>query len=232
MSLLTIATDALNEIGGFEVPGSFYGNPNPTAKQVLKLVEREGKSLEKEYRWTALITSTTIATVSGTATYALPSDFRAFANMSQWDRTNVLPLRGPTSGAEWQYRKSGLVGVSSVNRAFRVQGGYIAIDPTPTSVDTLAYDYYSKAWIVKQADGSNVSAFTSDNDTCRLDEDLLTMGLKWRFLQAKGMPFQPEYAEYESTKTSLLDDEGGKSTICLGGSPVRFDQLPDTGYGS
>ena len=235
MSLLSICTDALDQIGGVEVPGSFYGNSNPTAKQALKLVQQEGKSLEKEYRWAALITSTTITTVASTATYALATyapGYRAFAVNSQWDRTNFRRLTGPASGADWQYRKSGLITSSVNNRAFRVQGSNIAIDPTPSSADTLAFDYYDKRWITKQADSSYVTEFTSDNDTCRLDEDLLTMGLKWRFLQAKGFPFEAEYKEYEQVKSSLQDDDGGKSTICLGIPSVRYDPLPDSGYGS
>lgn len=235
MTLLSICQAALEEIGGFDVPSSFYGNSNPTAKQCLRLVEREGKSLEKEYRWTVLITSTTITTAASTASYALSTyaaGFRAFANMSQWDRTNQLPLRGPLSGAQWQYRKSALAGTSDIDRGFRVAGGLVYIDPTPSSVDTLAFDYYDKRWITKQSDSSYATTFASDNDTCRLDEDLLTMGLKWRFLQAKGMPYEPEYKEYEEIKSQLLTDDGGKGPICLGGPTYRFTNIPDTGYGS
>ena len=190
MSLLTICTNALKELGGFEIPGSFYGNPNATARQCLALTTREGNALVREYRWSVLIGSTTITTVSGTANYDLPTDFIAFANMSQWDRTNNRQLSGPLSGAVWQYRKSGIVTSSVLNRGFRIQNNDIYIDPTPTSADTLAYDYYSKYWITKQSDSSTTNEFSSDNDTCRLDEELITLGLKWRFLQAKGLPFE------------------------------------------
>jgi hypothetical protein len=235
MSLLSICTAALEEIGGFEIPGSFYGNPNPTAKQCLRLVEREGSTLEKEHRWTALITSTTITTVSGTASYALSTyaaGFRAFANLSQWDRTNNMPLLGPASGADWQFLKSSVSSTTTINRWFRIAGTSIYIHPTPTSADTLAFDYYDKRWITKQSDSSYATTFSSDNDTCRLDEDLITMGLKWRFLQAKGMPFEPEYKEYESIKEQLLADEGGKGSINLGITARVLSQIPDTGFGS
>jgi hypothetical protein len=232
MSLHSICTNALNELGGFEVPGSFYGNANATATKCVALVTREGNSLEKEFRWSVLITSTTVTTVSGTANYDLPTDFRAFANMSQWDRTNDRQLSGPLSGAVWQYRKSGVVASSDLNRGFRIQNNDIYIDPTPTSADTLAYDYYSKYWIIKQSDSSTTNTFSSDNDTCRLDEDLLTLALKWRFLQSGGYPFEAEYREYESMKTSLLDDDGGKPRICLGKTPYIYTNLPETGFGS
>lgn len=231
MSLLTICQNALKEIGGFEIPSSFYGSLNLTARQCVALVEREGKTLEREHRWVELIVSTTITTVSGTATYALESDFRAFANMSQWDRTNTRPLVGPTSGATWQWLKSGIANSGTIERWFRVQGSNVAIHPTPSSADTIAYDYYSKNLVDRQT-GSDAATFASDNDTSLIDEELLTMGLKWRFLQAKGMPFEAEYKEYEAIKTDRISDNGGKGIICLGRPALVSTNLPDTGYGS
>jgi len=234
MSLLTIATNALSEIGGFAVPDTFYGNANPTASACVALANREGSTLEKECRWSELITEGTITTVSGTATYAKPSDFRAFANMSQWDRTNSWRLTGPTPSFVWQWLQSGITVASAMNKWFMVRGAYIHIYPTPTvSSETIAFDYYSKSWVTKQVDSSSVAAWTADNDTARIDEDLLTMGLKWRFLQSKGMPYEPEYKEYEAIKESLRDDNGGRGIICLGGQRTSSlsDLLPETGYG-
>ena len=87
MSLLTICQNALTELAGFEVPTSFYGSTNLTASLCVALVRRTGMTLERQYRWAELIDTYTFETVSGTSSYTLPSDFRAFANMSQWDRT-------------------------------------------------------------------------------------------------------------------------------------------------
>lgn len=235
MSLLTICNAALAELAGFAVPSSFYGNGDGTAKLAVALVNREGQTLEKEHRWQELITEYTFTTTSGTATYALPSAFRAFANMSQWDRTNQRRMTGPINSAIYQYLKSGISVFGGPERFFIVRGNLFTIYPTPTSTDTIAFDYYSKAWITKQTDLSNVSAWTADLDTARLDEDLLTMGLKWRFLQAKGMPFEPEYREYESIKEALQSDNGGRAVINMNGSMAGrqdFGNLPDTGFGS
>lgn len=232
MSLLSICQDALKEIGGVEVPSSFYGNNNLTARQCLSLVKAGGNSLEISHRWTALISTYTFATVSGTASYALPSDFRAFAHMSQWDRTNSLPVFGPTSAQTWQFLKSGISEGATINRWFRIQGGYFYIHPTPTSADTVAFDYYSKNWITKQSDSSSVRDFYSDSDTTRLDEDLLRLDLKWRFLQAKGWPFEAEYKEFDAVLEDLKADDGGKGPICLGRSSFKYTNIPDTGFGS
>jgi len=235
VSLLTVCRDALQRMTGFEVPSSFYGNTNLTAVSCVALVNAEGRALVREHRWGSLVTSHTITTVSGTDTYALPSDFLAFGNLSQFDRANDRRLKGPTSPMDWQELKSTVIGSTGLVRFFRKVGTNIVIHPTPTaSGDTLAFDYYSSNWVALQA-GGTAARVASDNDTFRLDEELLTLGLKWRFLQAKGLPFEPEYKEYEAIKEELRADDGGAGLIDLNAPPadIRFgDNLPETGIGT
>lgn len=236
MSLKDICSNAIKELGSFELPASFYGNTNLTARQCVALVQREGQTLVREHRWSELITSTTITTVAGQATYSLPADFHSFANMSQWDRSFHLPMIGPTSGANWQWLKSGISTATTINRWWRVRGSAIEVHPTPPADgETLAYDYYSKNWIsyysaTTTGETSGI-VWTSDNDSSVLSEDLLTLGLKWRFLQAKGMPYEPEYKEYEAMKEATLADNGGKGVIQLGKQRIVLTNLPDTGFG-
>lgn len=231
MSLNTICTNALRELSGFEIPSSFYDNSNLTARSCVALVSREMKTLERIYRWSELITTHTFTTTDGTATYAMPTDFRAFANLSQWDRTNSRALVGPASGAEWQWLKGDVTAGATIDRWFRIEGSNLVIHPTPTVTgDTIAFDYYSKSTVIKQLDSSYVVEWTSDNDTSRLDEELLTVGLKWRFLQAKGLPYEPEYKEYEALIEEARADNGGKRMISLGPIPP-MSNLPDRGFG-
>jgi hypothetical protein len=232
VALIDVCTNALRAIGGVEVPSSFVGNGNLTARQCVALVMEGGNSLERTNRWSALIDTYTFETVSGTASYDLPDDFRAFANMSQWDRTNNRPLMGPTGAFLWQFLKSGIAQGATIDRWFRIQGGKLFLHPTPTADgETIAFDYYSKNWIVKQSDSSNQRTFASDNDTFRFDEDILTLDLKWRFLQAKGFPFEAEYKIFEATRLECLADDGGKGRINLGKRYEQWNGIPDTGFG-
>lgn len=237
MSLLSICTNALSEIGGVEVPSTFFQSGNLTARQCVALVLRGGNDLERTNRFAALINTYTFLTVAGIATYDMPSDFRAFANMSQWDRTNNRPLIGPTPGFIWQFLKSGIAEGGTIDRWFRIQGTSIVLHPTPTaSGQTIAFDYYSKNWITKQSDNTSVRAFFSDNDTCQIDEDLLTLDLKWRFLQAKGFPFEAEYQNWASVLEDIRSDDGGKGLVDLNRKLIarswsRWPGIPDTGFG-
>lgn len=235
MSLQDICRNALMELGSFEVPSTFYGNTNLTARQCVALVQREGQTLVRERRWAELIADYTITTVEGQTTYSLPADFHSFASMSQWDRSFHLPMIGPTTGANWQWLKSGISTATTINRWWRLRGQYFEVHPVPpASGETLAFDYYSKNWISYQTpvgEATTGITWSSDNDTALISEDLLTLGLKWRFLQAKGMPFEAEYKEYESMKDAHIEDNGGKGIIQLGKQRIVLTNLPDTGFG-
>ena len=232
MTLATICANALAEMSSFEIPSNFFGNANLTARSCVALVRREASTLERQHRWPSLITTHTFATVNGTSAYDMPADFRAFANMSQWNRTAQSMLIGPTSGADWQWLKGSIGAGATVDQWFRIEGTRLVIHPTPTAAETIAFDYYSRYVVTKASDGTTAADWTHDSDTSRLDEELLTLGLKWRFLQAKGMPFEPEYREYEAVVEEALADAGGKGKISLSARPVEWDGIPDTGFGA
>lgn len=232
MTLKTSCDAALNLISGFGVPSSYIGSVDPTAKLCVALANKIGQFLERNYRWTALVKEGSITTVADQADYAKPTDFRAFANMSQWDRTNFLPLNGPTSPAEWQWLKGSQV-TAGIERWFRVKGTKIHIHPTPTaSSESIFFDYYSKDWITDVSEVDTfVSAFTADNDTILLDEALFELELRWRFLAAKGFPFEAEYKEAEALRDALTADDGGSRVIKMGGTQMLLDNVPEVGFG-
>ena len=234
MSLISICQNALKGISGFSIPSTFYGNLDATASLIVAVANESGQDLEKEIRWQELISEHTFATVIGTATYALPTGFRAFADMSQWNRTTLRRLSGPVPSTVYQWLKSGLTVSAAGRNYFMIRGNLFTIYPTPTAVQTIAFDYYDKRWVTKQIDSSFSTSWTADLDTSRIDEDLITADVKWRFLQAKGMPFETEYLRYETIKSLLSGDNGGRDSIRMGG-PVASDgnsNMPDTGYGA
>lgn len=240
MSLGSICTNALSELSGFNVPGSFFGNGDLTAKNAVALANRSGKTLEKELRFADLLSAGTngggytFTTVANQAGYSLPSDFRAFADMSQWDRTNRWRLRGPTPSIVWQWLESGLAVASTNRRWFMIRGNQFFIFPTPTVTgDIIAFDYFSNAWVKKQIDGTTTTAWTSDNDTALVDEDLITLDIKWRILQAGGFPFEAEYREFESIKEAYKADNGARGVINLNKPTLTSfgSNLPESRFG-
>lgn len=226
-TLVQICQAVLREVGQVNVPSSIVGNTDPAAVQLLALANRTGKILALDFRWQALLTTHTFATVNGTTDYSLPSDLHAFAGLTFWDRTNIEQCEGPVSAVLWEGLRSGnIIGVG-LRKYFRVAANLFSIYPTPTAADTIAYQYWSKNWITGKTE------FSDDTDQPLIDADLITLGLKWRWRMAKGLAYDEEKADYQMRLDALQAIDGGKNILRFGRVEPAAPALniPETGYG-
>lgn len=230
-TLLSICQDATRDLGTHLVPSTIANNTDATAELCLSLVNRLGRELALKYDFEILLAEATFSTVASTASYSLASDFRKFARMTQWDRGQYQRIVGPVSPSQWQAFQSANVNASAVSY-FRVQGGTLNLYPTPASVYTVAYEYYSKNWCETSV-GTGQTAFAADTDVPLLDDELLILGLKARFLRSRGEPYDEAMEDYNSYRDSLIANDNGPGAICFGSRVSVFGaNIPDTGYGA
>lgn len=213
MSLLTLCQGVVNEVGAGTAPTTIISNTDPLAVQLLALAKKEVRILGN-MSWQALVAEHTITTVSGTDNYALPTDWQKYVSDAFWDATNYFPMRGSIDPSQWNALKRGIV-ASTIRRRFRVKDGKVYVFPTPTvSGDTLIGEYLSSKPCASSG-GTAQTTFTADTDTTLLPEFLVELGVKWRFLRAKGLDYSEEMAEYarrvdqrfaQDTPAPTLDD--------------------------
>ncbi len=238
LNLLAMCQRALREKAEFSVPSTIVGNTDATAVRLLNLADRTGRTIRNLITWQAMIQTYTFSTADGTETYALPSDFISFIDLTQWDRTNYTPLQGPQSAAAWEVVRSGNVAsASQLVSVWRLAGNLFSIRPVPTSVRTIAYQYIGKNWILANGDSSATKEYFSvDTDTCIFDDDLMVMGIKERFEAViNGVDFVPS-PEYQALIDAAIASDGGKQVITFG--PPKFwrsvsggGNLPEGGFG-
>jgi hypothetical protein len=212
-NLLAIVSAAVSELG-IPAPVSVVGNSDPQAQQLLALVNREGSELaQRETGWTAMRGEQLITLAIGVDTYSFPTDFYAYRMNTFWNRTSHIRLDGPMSAIDWQVIKSGTY-PSGVYMRFRIMNGSIVFDPVPTAVATIAIEYISNAWCQSLA-AVKQSLFLADTDTPLLPDDLLILGLKWRFLAAKGFNYSEERAAYDLAVTRFHPRDTVLETITM-----------------
>ena len=241
MSLLTICQEALEEIGEFNVPATIVGNTDPTAVQLLALANREVRVLRRRsgaHGWQALRIELSQTTTTDTILLvALPADWDKFLNATWWDSTNRWPLRGPATPAIWQNLQIGIANAAP-RRWFRIYADGIQLWPTPgNSTDVIKIEYQSKYVIDTAGDGTGASVkWVLDADESLLDEELIAMGLNWRFLKAKGLPYGEERNEYNAEVSKALAVDKSAAVLHLSYRPQTIligpDSVPDTGYGA
>lgn len=220
MTLLSIVRSASDRLG-LTRPSSVVASTDQTALTLLGLAQEEGKALAGRHTWQVLQTEHTFPTVDGTASYALASGFDQLIKDTVFNRTRRRRMVGDLSPAQWQETQASLV--TMVNPAFRIRGNLFYISPTPTSVETVAYEYITKNWC-QSAALAGQSAWAADSDTGILDEELTTLGVIWRFKAAKGLDYAEAMNNYEIEVAKAIFKDGARVTIDT--ANVESDRVP------
>tara|TARA_R110000868_G_scaffold221313_3_gene472871 strand:- start:2134 stop:2820 length:687 start_codon:yes stop_codon:yes gene_type:complete len=211
MSALTIIQKACARLG-ITVPTAVFSSTDDQIIQLRNLMNQEGVELADDVAWTRLITEKTFTSVAAAIqTSAVPTDFGWYLNDTMWNRGTMVKMSGPASAEEWQmYQAIAIVALPAA--VFRFRGGNILVYPSPVAGQTCAYEYVSTYW----ASGSQ-TAMTADADTALLDENLIVLGVIWRFLAAKGLDYAEAFRTYELEVAKAMGRDGGKKKMYVGG---------------
>lgn len=213
MSLLTIVQDAADLLS-LPRPPAVASSTNTQVRQLLALANREGHILSRR-SWRALereATHTTVAAeLQGALTTLMPG-LRYPLNATQWNRTQQEPLGGPLTPREWQALKA--FTVTGPYQDFRIREGNFYLIPAPPAGETLAFEYVSNYWCQSEG-GTDQSRWAADTDVGVLDEELMTMGVQWRYLRAKGFDYSEEFTDYEMAVNDALARDGNRRVLRL-----------------
>lgn len=197
------------------VPTTVYGTTDSQVQQAMALLEEEGNDLASRGSWQGITfeaSLTTVATESQGAMATIASNgFRYIKNETIWDRTNKLPVLGPTNAQEWQAIKAMVP--TGPRYQFRIRGGNLIVNPVPTAGYSWYFEYVSQNWILGADLTTYKQYFTLDTDTMLLPETLLLMGLRWRWKKEKGLDYAEDMRTYEMQVKDALGRDGGKPVL-------------------
>jgi len=229
MSVLTIAQNVAKETG-FNVPSTLVGNSDEIAVQLLALITAETTDLSQgviggrpvDFDWQVLMTRGTITFVNGTEAYNFPTDYDAsFVPETMWNNTTGRPIIIPISPQQFEVQKNYLLG-SGVDYMAYVYGNQFHFSPTPSSTDSIVYEYKSTNYFRTVTTGVAKAAITADTDYTALNENIIKLGVKFRFLQAKGLVpaigYEQcfEYKNYAAAvEKAMLKDGAGRPIITM-----------------
>lgn len=215
MTLLTLVQDACALIS-LPAPSTVVGNTDNAVRILLSCAQREGRQLARRWSWQRLARKGSFTSLNQQSqTGALPADFdgRLLAE-TMWNVSRARPVRGPLDPREWQQR------IASVSQgpydAFRLVGDAILMSPAPIAGDTYTYEYMTRN-VCRSAVGTELAAWTTDTDVPILDDELMLLGLVWRFKQSRGMDYAEDMRTYEIEVVQAMARDGSRRTIDLTG---------------
>lgn len=207
MTLLTTIQDACYLLT-IPAPTAVVGSTDPQLLQLLGLLKAVGTDLRDKHDWSSLLTAATFTCGASNAQTGYPP--AAFERMSDgvdmWNDTTNWRIDGPVTAQVWTELITR--SVATLPQHWRMIDGVFNIY-APKSGDTIRYEYVSKYWIL-QAGTTPADAFSADTDTFELPEWLLTLGLVWRWKQAKGLDYAEDLQTFnDKFAAAVKRDKGG-----------------------
>ncbi len=230
MSLLTLIQSSAKRLG-LSNPASAYNATDNQIVQLVALAQEEGIELAENFDWKVLTKEKTFTgTAADAQTGALASDYDRMVPESFFNRTKKRPVFGPLSPQDWQFTQA--VVATTLVESFRIRGTSLLITPTASVSDTYGYEYISTQWCQSNISVAQ-SAWAADTDTGILSEEVMTLGVIWRFLRAKGFDYAEAFRTYELAKgRAQTKDGGGKRRLNFGSKATHLARAPFIQEGS
>ena len=244
VTLLGVVQTCCREIG-LPVPGTVVGTVTAQVSQFVAFANVTGDALRDDIAWPALRQTATITLISGTTIYTVtPNELTGAYTCNRiiaetgWDATNSWYFVGSVNDVEWAGWQYGVT-ATPIRRIWRTRSdSSIEIFPEPTSSgDELVLSTVANEW-ARSAAAAPKTSMAADDDTHLFNDRLFLLGVKWRFLESKGLPFMAPKAEYDAILGVRRAAARPARTVSLDSRRARVRRLvdyrnvPDTGFGA
>lgn len=224
MSLLTIVTE-FAERAGWVVPVAVASSSDTQLRKVKGLLnELVTELVNGPYTYSFLIKEAAFTSVDGAAQGYLDdlavAGYRSMMPGTFFDRSQNLEIKGPLSAEEWQRRQA--MQLSGTCYEFREWQGQIWLSPDGVEGADMAFEYRSKYVVVDAVtDAPDLiykPKFTLDTDTCLIPEDILLLGLRYKWREDNGFDATNLKASFESVLATFQAQEGVKRKVSMRGA--------------
>jgi hypothetical protein len=144
-------------------------------------------------------------------------------NDTIWNRSLRRPVFGPLAPQRWQQQKA--MSMQGPWNQFRIRNDYLLMIPAPAAGQECYFEYITFAVVsVRSDEPFNYYRFLTDDDNSLLDEELITLGIIWRFKAHKGFDYEEDKQKYEAYKTYRQSKSGGATVLSL--NDAKWDIYP------
>lgn len=200
---------------GIPMPASVFGSLDKQVLQAANLLQESLEDLADRGVWERLVNqalwSTTATEDQGALTTLAPNGFNWMLPQTLWDRTEKLPLLGPTSAQEWQALKA--IVITGPRYSFRVRGGQFLVTPPPPVAHTWVFEYVSKNFALAVDGTTYKSVLTVDSDSVLLPDKIVIADLRWRWKKEKGLSYAEDFNRAEDLINNALGRDIGKPIL-------------------
>lgn len=213
MTILSVVQEVCPVIG-LSVPVALFTSTDGDLIQLRNVANEMAQRIAATHDWQLLKRINTHTGDGSTEDFDLPGDYDRMTKDSQvWSSSLETPLSHIPSTNEWLGLD--VQSFDFVINAWTIYGGQIHIKPALASAVTAKYFYQSNL-LVSPASGADKALFTADDDTYRLSERVLKLGIIWEWCEQKGMPYPEKMETYEDARAKAAGNDKGATVIAVG----------------
>lgn len=218
------------------VDNPLSGVTNPDLLLLNELLNEVGLHLLNERPWVHLVKEATITTADADNDYDLPADFDRIVSNTSYNRTTQRPI-APIGPAGWQYLQA-RGNTTTPEFYYRLTQNEIQLYPTPSSIQTLKYEYVSRYWVAATGESAPTKeAATAADDVIWFDRHLFVALLKLFYRRAKGFDSTAAQQDYDRALTLTTGKDDAPRVLNINGGSdeelyIGAPNLPVSGWGS
>lgn len=225
MTLLSVCAEVAKVVG-LDVPDAVASSTDREYVELFALANEMAERIARGYNWQLLSRIHTLTGDGATEDFDLPADYDRMLVKSQVWSSSLETALSPIGSLD-RWLELDIQAFDFVVNAWIIYGGQMHIKPAMATAVTAKFFYQSNL-IIAPASGSNKVEFTADNDTFRLDEQLLKLGMIWQYKANKGFSYAEDMANYEALLARLATRDRGSRMLRVG--PVRLPRDVKVAY--
>lgn len=205
-------------------PQTFFTAQGNFEMEMVTLLNDLAAEIARTHDWRALMKTHTLVGDGTTTSFAKPDDY---------DRMVIASHVSDGASWFWNYAQC-----PDIDTWVQIQNGYhlgiapgwwfilddhFQFAPAPAANARAIVPYISRH-NARAQNGAPKAEFTADTDTFALDEELLTLGLKWKWRESKHLDATGEQADFEKAFGQFSARDKGARVIRE--RSYRFDNVP------
>lgn len=216
MSILSAMQSAAIRLVGYR-PQVFFDSSETFEQEIADLVNEVARDICKINDWQGLLKIQTYTGNGVVDSFPFPADYdRQLVNTNLQDLNNwAWNYMHITDVNQFMFIRGR--GFQQFPGSWTIYGNNFEFTPPPPPNQTASFPYISRNFAIGE-NGSSKSAFTADSDdfAIRGGEDLLTLGLVWRWRENKKLDYTGDQEAFTMMLEQVAAKDKGSSIIRKG----------------
>lgn len=214
MTILSVCQRLSTKIG-IARPTVIYASTDRDMYALQEVIADAVLTIKEAHDWQLFRAIETLTGDASAVGFDLPSDYdRMLRTASLWSSRYQWAMEHILDTDRWLELLT--LPYTQTTGSWTIYGGQIQILDTMATGDTAKF-FYIKNLPVVSVTSTTKAAFTADDDSFRLDEELLRLAIIYKWKQAKQQAYEEEMADFNIMLNRMIDKDGGSKPIVSGG---------------